>query len=230
MAKFNSTRKTRSDKFPLTLHKTGQFCKKIRGKMYYFGSNKQQALERYLEMAGDLHSGRSMTSRVADNKVTLKDLCNLYLEHQESRVQAGDITERYFADQVKCLRGFATHIGPGCLISHIKTIDLQDYRNRLIGKYESAAGTNIHLAIMKAMFPWAKKNDILHSIPNIDAVSKAKIVHKERPIFTSEQIQRLLDATDTQLKAIILLGLNCGFGCTDCAKLRWKDLDLENRR
>jgi len=30
MVKSNSKRKTRSDKFPLTLHKTGQYCKKIK--------------------------------------------------------------------------------------------------------------------------------------------------------------------------------------------------------
>ena len=28
-----SKRKTRSDKFPLTLHPTGQYCKKIKGKI-----------------------------------------------------------------------------------------------------------------------------------------------------------------------------------------------------
>ena len=44
MAKPNSKRKTRSDKFLLTLHPTGQYCKKIRGKLYYFGNNKQQAV------------------------------------------------------------------------------------------------------------------------------------------------------------------------------------------
>jgi len=49
MAKSNSKRKTRSNKFPLTLHTKVQYCKKIRGKLYYFGSNKQQALERYQE-------------------------------------------------------------------------------------------------------------------------------------------------------------------------------------
>ena len=35
MAKSKSKRKTHSDKFPLTLHMTGQFCKKINGKLYY---------------------------------------------------------------------------------------------------------------------------------------------------------------------------------------------------
>ncbi|MFB0524861.1 MAG: tyrosine-type recombinase/integrase [Phycisphaerae bacterium] len=32
------------------------------------------------------------------------------------------------------------------------------------------------------------------------------------------------------MKAMICLGLNCGFGCTDCGKLKWKDLDFENSR
>ena len=54
MAKPNSKRKTRSDKFPLTLHPTGQFCKKIKGKLYYFGKDKKQAQERYLEQAAYL--------------------------------------------------------------------------------------------------------------------------------------------------------------------------------
>jgi integrase len=32
------------------------------------------------------------------------------------------------------------------------------------------------------------------------------------------------------MKAMIWLGLNCGFGCTDCAELKWSDLDLLNGR
>ena len=42
------SQKTHSDKFPLTLHKTGQYCKKNRGKIYYFGTDAQIAIQRYL--------------------------------------------------------------------------------------------------------------------------------------------------------------------------------------
>ena len=57
--KSNSKRKTRSDKFPLTLHPTGQYCKKIKGKLYYFGTEKKVASQRYLEQAAYLHTGRN---------------------------------------------------------------------------------------------------------------------------------------------------------------------------
>ena len=80
------------------------------------------------------------------------------------------------------------------------------------------------------MFHWAKKNDILDYVPNIDAVSSVKIIHKQRLVFTSKDIHKLLDAADVQMRAMIWLGLNCGFGCTECADLKWSDLDLVNGR
>jgi integrase len=83
---------------------------------------------------------------------------------------------------------------------------------------------------MKAMFHWAKKNDILKDIPNIDAISRAKENHQDRFTFNSEQIKQLLSLADIKIQAMIWLGLNCGFGCTDCAYLKWTDLDLVNAR
>jgi len=83
---------------------------------------------------------------------------------------------------------------------------------------------------MKTMFHWAKKNDMLDYIPNIDAVSSVKIIYKQRHVFTSKQIHQLFEFADVQMKAMIWLGLNCGFGCTDCAELKWSDLDFVDGR
>ena len=100
MVKSNGKRKKRSNKFPLTLHSTGQYCKKIRGKLYYFGTDKRKALERYLKEETDLHFGRVTHLRCVNGEMTLRSLCNFYLEHQLARVNVGDLTERYYADQV----------------------------------------------------------------------------------------------------------------------------------
>ena len=97
-----------------------------------------------------------------------------------------------------------------------KTLDLQNYKRKLQRSYSTAHRMNLHISIMKAMFHWAKKNDVLASIPNIDAICRGKIIHKNRLVFTSEDIRRLLNVADVQMKAMIWLGLNCGFGCKIC--------------
>ncbi len=66
MNKSKTKRKTRSDKFPLTLHSTGQYCKKIKGKIHYFGKDKKQALERYLDQATYLHGGRNLIKKASN--------------------------------------------------------------------------------------------------------------------------------------------------------------------
>ena len=124
MAKSNSKRKTRSDKFPLTLHSTGQYCKKIKGKMYYFGNDKKVALQRDLEQAAYLHMGKGAKPKLNDN-FTLKTFCNLYLDHQESRVADGEIKLRHLNDQTSILRAFVRFIGSNRFVSDISTIDLQ---------------------------------------------------------------------------------------------------------
>ena len=193
MAKPNCKRKTRSDKFPLTLHPTGQYCKKVKGKVYYFGSNKHRALQNYLEQATMLHAGRGSKSGTPVNNMALKTLCNLYLEHQESKVQTGELTAGYFSDQVRSLRKFVRFIGPSCIIAEISALDLQNYKRKLRKSYGSAYRVNLNIAIMKAVFHWARKNDVVQTIPNIDAVAKAKTIPEEKPIFSASQIQRLLD-------------------------------------
>jgi len=223
-------RKTRSDKYPLTLHPTGQYCKKINGKLYYFGSDKNHALEKYLSQASYLHGNKEQGQKKCDGEMTLKKLCDLYLQYQYLKVQANALTARHHNEQIASLKKLMSFLGQTIKIDEISTLDLQSYRRKLQQAYSTAHRMNLHISIMKAMFHWAKKNDVLDSIPNIDAVSRGKIVYKQRLVFSSEDIHLLLNAADVQMQAMIWLGFNCGFGCTDCAELKWSNLDLVNCR
>ncbi|TKJ32672.1 MAG: hypothetical protein CEE38_22770 [Planctomycetes bacterium B3_Pla] len=225
-----SKRKTRSDKFPLTLHPTGQYCKKIRGKIRYFGTDKKQALESYLAQATFLHGTRSLMHKASNDKMTLMQLVGLYLQYQHARMLADNLTPRHYNEQTDSLNRLMAFLGQGYRIESISTLDLQSYKSKLQSHYASVDRLNLNIGIMKAMFHWARRNDILESIPNIDAISKSKVVHKEMYTFNSQQINKLLSAADIKMKAMIWLGLNCGFGCTDCGKLQWTDLDFKDRR
>lgn len=225
------SRKTRSDKFPLTVHKTGQFCKKICGKIYYFGSDKKIALLRYLDQATMLHSGKLKSKTQNSNEIiSLKYLINLYLEFQQSRVSIGQIKIRHLSDQKILLKDFARFIGVNSSSSSLTTLDLQSYVANLIKKKKAPNTINNRIAVIKAMFHWAVENEIVDHGPNLKAIKKITKIKTEKSIFTPEQINLLIDQSDIQIKAMILLGLNCGFGCTDCAELKWENLDLENYR
>ena len=223
-------RKTRSDKFPLTLHPTGQFCKKVNGKLYYFGSDKNHALEKYLSQASCLHGNKEQTQKKHDGEMSLKELCDLYLQYQHLKVQANALTARHHNEQIASLKKLMSFLGQTRRIDEISTLDLQSYRRKLQKAYSTAHRMNLHISIMKAMFHWAKKNDVLNLIPNIDAVSRGRIVYKQRQTFSPNDIRQLLDVADIKMRAMIWLGLNCGFGCTDCAELKWNDLDFVNER
>src|SRR5262249_27262126 len=46
-------------------------------------------------------------------------------------------------------------------------------------------------------------------------------------MFEAEEIKRMLKAAPQPLKAMILLGVNCGFGNADCGQLPTSALDLD---
>ena len=114
-------RKTRIDKFPLTLHPTGQYCKIIKGKLYYFGVDKRKALGRYLEQVAYLHTGKGTKPDSATNSLSIKTFRNLYLEHQESMAAIGEVKLHYVYDQISLLKDFVK-------LSCAKTKTIEEHR------------------------------------------------------------------------------------------------------
>jgi len=145
-------RKLRSDKFPLTLHPTGLYCKKIKGKIYYFGSNRTEALQKYLNKATILHGGSNDLQKPKSDNMTLQQLCDMYLSYQDSKLQANDLTVNYYNEQIRSLNRLMRFLGHKINVADISTMDLQNYKRMIQNSHLSVCRLNLHISIMKAMF------------------------------------------------------------------------------
>src|SRR5262245_43092057 len=90
--------------YPLTPHRAGYWCKKIRGVLYYFGPRwkpgdaaaalaaADEALADYNGQADALHAGRK--PRQDSEGLTVKELCNCFLNAKQSLVDAAELSPR----------------------------------------------------------------------------------------------------------------------------------------
>ena len=78
--------------FPLTAHANRQWCKKIRGKLHFFGvwADPDAALAKYLDEREDLQAGR-IPRRVSATTLTVCDTVNLWLKRCDDLRAAGEL-------------------------------------------------------------------------------------------------------------------------------------------
>ncbi len=82
--------------FPLFAHQRGYWAKKVRGEMKYFGRidvdpKGEAALALWLEQRDELLASREPRSKQQDG-LTVRELCNHFLTHKQSRADAGHIS------------------------------------------------------------------------------------------------------------------------------------------
>jgi hypothetical protein len=80
--------------FPQTAHPAGYWCKKICGRLHYFGpwAEPDGALNEYLAEKNALHAGRK--PREATEGLTIKELCDQFLNAKRFLVESGELTNR----------------------------------------------------------------------------------------------------------------------------------------
>src|SRR5712671_485028 len=85
--------------FPLFPHATKRWAKKIRGKLIYFGAwnDPDAALDKYLKEKDALHAGKRPREEVSTG-VTVKEVCNRFLNAKQCRVDSGEMTNRSWQD------------------------------------------------------------------------------------------------------------------------------------
>jgi integrase len=92
----------------------------------------------------------------------------------------------------------------------------------------SAESINHFLSAVRAMFNFAEDTEVINKAPKLKRVRnepRSKPGSKEKPIYSSADISKLTEKADFQMKIMIMLALNCGFGPKDLHDLTWDDID-----
>ena len=239
MAGHDSTRtrsRAKAKEFPLFLHKaSGQWCKQINGKRHYFGKDKQAALHRYLDERDHLSAGRVPPSRKGDDYVSVRFAINYILSAKRSLVEAGELSQRQWDDVKRAGEYCIDQFGAERDIADLRPDDFGPLRTKLSKKF-NATSMRREITNVRSIFNFAWKNGLIDnpvrfgtqfSVPKKANLRAAKQDAGKRT-FEAAELRTLIDQADTHLKAMILLGVNCGLGNADCKTIEFVHLNLDS--
>lgn len=220
--------------FPLYAHAAGVWAKKIRGKVYYFGpwNDPDGALEKYLEQKDDLHAGR--TPRPDTGAMAVKNVANAFLRHKQTLVDAGELSPRTWNEYKAATDEIVAAFGKGRLVADLRPDDFAALRKRMAKKWGAHRLAKI-IQYVRSAFKYAYDAEMIDRPvrfgPGFKRPSK-KVIRLNRAeagpkLFTAGDVRRLIDAAGPSMRAMILLGINAGFGNADCGNLPLSAVDLD---
>ena len=238
----NSTRKRPAKKpakphpdFPLFAHGNGQWSKKVRGKHVHFGvwSDPDAALRKWLDQRDDLLAGRK--PRVNGDGLTVANMVNRFLTAKKILADGGEITPRTWRDHHTCCRRLVDGLGGGRLVADLAADDFEHLR-AVMGRTMGATWLKVEMQRIKSVFKYAHDAGLIDHPVRFGPLFRSpsnRVIQKNRRdkgarMFEADEIRQMLDAAPLQLKAMILLGVNCGFGNNDCSSLPKSALDLDH--
>jgi integrase len=156
--------------------------------------------------------------------ITCKELANRFLAAQQANWRAPQTT-------LRCYRDWLRHFlkDHGRLLAADLTVEMfAAWKLSLLERGYSAESINHYLSAVRAMCAFGEDADLIARAPRLRRVRNVAVGQagaSEKPLYAAEALSRLLAAADAQMRAMILLGLNCGFGPKDIHDLTWDDID-----
>jgi integrase len=233
----HSTRKSRGDKpakpskdYPLTPHDNGQWCKKIKGKVWFFGTwdDPQEALNRYLDEKDDILAGRD--PRRSKTGTKLVDLVNQFLTDRTQKVTEGaNISQEHFNDLNTDCGRLLEAMGRNTTVEALRPEDFARLRSQL-AEGVSPKTLEGRIARLRSVFQFGVDIELYDSVrwgvafkkPVKRQLERDRNLKREKHgeyAFGSEQVRAILDKARPQIRAMVLLGIQAGFQNADCVKL-----------
>jgi integrase len=247
MAKFNSTAPSRPRKaakpkkphadFPLFPHANGQWAKKVRQKMHFFGvwADSQAALQRWVEEKDDLLAGRVPRCRagVVTGPV-LRDLVNRFLTTKAMLRDNGELSAYTWQAYHEISEELVAMFGKDRLLADILPEDFEKLRQQWAAKWGVVRlATEINRA--RIVFNFAYKNGLIDRPMRYGEgfrrpskkVMRLNKAAKGPKMFEAAELREMVHEATQPMKAMLLFAINGGLGNNDIALLPLTALDLK---
>lgn len=220
----------------LFLHKsTQQWTAKFDGKFVYFGKDPDEALRLYQKELPDRQAGRNPRAEVVEtDNPTVGEVCNRFLTTKKGKMESGEMTPISWRDYYNVCEMLIEFFGKKTFVLKLGSADFEKLRNKL-AKTRGAHALASCIQKVRTIFKYAFDADmIVRPVkfgPEFKKPSKS-IMRKTRNkapkrLFTAEELRKIIDAAKSPLKAMILLGINAGYGQSDIANLTINAIDFK---
>ncbi len=231
-------------KFPLSQYRrsgnVAYWCKKVRGRRIYFeritnDPTGEKSLAQWLDQKPALEAGDEPGRKRANSGLTVKDLCNHWMTHQEREHVAGEISKRTFDEYHKTCKLLLESVRKEREVSTLASEDFAEIRSHLVGTY-NPNGVRKHMVQVRSMLKFAFDEDLIEvpvrygrsfELPSAKTLRRVRN-EKGRMDFTREEILAMLVKPTVTQRAMILLGVNAALGNSDVADLPKVAVNLES--
>lgn len=209
--------------FPLFAHSNGKWAKKINGKTCYFGpwNDPDKSLRMYEREYGT-------------HGKLLKPCLDAFQKCKQRAFDNGELSLTTMNDYKRTCKWLLEFFGKRASFDDLTTSRFADYRHHL-AKRRSAKSLLNEINRVKCVFNWLFQSQLVATPVCFGAgftPPTCKVLRRERRVrgkmlFDRDAIVSILEECNIQFQAMALLGINCGFGCTDCATLPLSAVDLD---
>ena len=225
--------------FPLFPHNPtepnrARWAKKIKGRLHYFGKVADDpqgriALNLYLDQKDDLLAGRIPRSK--QDALTVLELCERFLEAKEARMGSGELAPATWKQYHLICKRILEFFGPRRLVEDLRGDDFDQFRTEL-AKTNGLVGLKNQITMTRMVFKYAADAELIERPVRFGAnfqKPSAKAIRKQRTprMFEAEDIGIMLDHAGPIMRAMMLLGVNAGFGPADIGRLPVAAVDFE---
>ena len=222
--------------FPLYAHNTGKWTIKVKRHQYYFGrwDDPEGALQEYHALMKKLNStGETEDSRRC-SCLTVLEACNAFLNAKDALVQSGDLAKSTLGAYINTCAKVRDCLGRYTIVEDLGPEDFAKFRAKLDGDHQVSTVAQ-QITHTKILFAWCFESRLIsqpvHYGPSFKKPSAMALRRHRRSrgkkLFTPAQLKMICDEAGLHIRAMLLLGINCGFGPTDCATLPLTAFDAE---